>query len=308
MSKHFFILLFTFLMAVMAAGCAPRQIQEEIITEEIKLYYGDINNEKLVVEKRQVSYRREEDKYRVALEELIKGPQDENHRANIPPETKVYGTIKQGSDLIVDFSRELNRFGGSVAEIVARGSIVNTLTQFAEIDRVKILVEGEEYIGPSGQPLGFMGPFSISAEPPPQEKAEVILYFANRDATAVIGETRSITVLPDTDREKFIRVVLEELIRGPQREELRPTIPAGVKVLSVKIEEGIASVDFSQEMQIQHPGGAAGEAMTINSIVNTLTEFAYIERVKMTVEGEPMLIEHVFLEEPVGRNEGMIER
>ena len=94
MSKHFFILLFTFLMAVMAAGCAPRQIQEEIITEEIKLYYGDINNEKLVVEKRQVSYRREEDKYRVALEELIKGPRDENHRANIPPETKVYGTIK----------------------------------------------------------------------------------------------------------------------------------------------------------------------------------------------------------------------
>ena len=221
MSKRFFILIFTFFMAVTAAGCASRPPQEEIITEEIKLYYGDIHNEKLVVEKRQASYRREEDKYRVALEELIKGPQDENHRANIPPETKVYGTIKQGSDLIVDFSREFNRFGGSVAEIVARGSIVNTLTQFAEIDRVKILVEGEEYIGPSGQPLGLMGPFSSSVESPLQEKAEVILYFGNRDATAVIGETRSITVLPDTDREKFVRAVLEELIRGTAARDLQ---------------------------------------------------------------------------------------
>ena len=52
-------------------------------------------------------------------------------------------------------------------------------------------------------------------------------------------------------------------------------------------------MDFPRRCN-QHPG-AAGEAMTINSIVNTLTEFAYIERVKMTVEGEPMLIEHVFL-------------
>jgi germination protein M len=301
------MLLFMFVTAAITAGCALRPPQEEIITKKIKLYYGDINNERLVTEERQFSYRRGEDKYKAALEELIKGPRDDNHRSNISPETKVYGTIKQGRHLIIDFSREFNNFGGSVAEIMARGSVVNTMTQFEEIDRVKLLVEGEEYIGPSGQPLGFMGPFPTSVEPP-RITSEVTLYFGKKDATAVVGESRVLTIPPDTDRNKFIRIVLEELIKGPQRGDLSPTIPRGVKVLSVEIREGTAYVDFSQEMQTQHPGGAAGEAMTINSIVNTLTEFVYIQRVKMTVEGEPMLIEHAFLEEPVERNEGMIER
>ena len=66
-------------------------------------------------------------------------------------------------------------------------------------------------------------------------------------------------------------------------------------------------MDFSEEMHTKHWGGATGEALTINSIVNTLTEFPYIQRVKMTVEGEPMNIEHAILEEPVERNEGMIQ-
>ncbi len=307
MSKRFMILLFMVLIATMLAGCVLQRPQKDIIAKNVKLYYGDNNNERLVTEERQVSYRRGEDKYKATLEELIKGPLDESHRANISPETKVYGTIKQGSDLIVNFSREFNNLGGSIAEIVARGSVVNTMTQFEEINRVKILVEGNEYIGPSGQPFGFMEPFPTAVEPP-QVTAEVTLYFGKKDATAVVGETRAITISPDTNREKFVKIVLEELIKGPERRDLSPTIPREVGVLSVEIGNGIAHVDFSREMHTKHPGGAAGEAMTINSIVNTLTEFVYIERVKMTVEGEPMLIEHAFLEEPVGRNEEMIER
>lgn len=305
--KRFVMLLLFFLTSGMFAGCGLRQSRENIITQSIKLYFGDINNEKLVTEERLISYRGEENKYKAALEELIKGPADKNHRANISPETKVYGTIKQNGDLIVNFSREFASFSGSVAEIVGRGSIVNTLTQFEEINRVKMLVEGEDYIGASGEPFGFMEPFPATLEPPTVTE-EVILYFGKKDATAVVGETRSVTVPTGINREKFIHIVLEELIKGPERKDLAPTIPAGVKILSVALKEGIAHIDFSREMQSQHPGGAAGEAMTINSIVNTLTEFVYIDRVKMTVEGEPMLIEHVFLEEPVGRNEEMIER
>lgn len=306
--KRFAALLLLLLTFPMFTGCGLlRQQRENVVTQNVKLYFGDKNNERLVAEERQISYREGENKYKAVLEELIKGPADKNHRANIPPQTKIYGTIKQNGDLIVDFSREFAGFSGSAAEIVGRGSVVNTLTQFEEIKRVKIMVEGEDYLGPGGEPLGFMEPFPATLEPPAVTR-EVTLYFGKKDATAVVGERRSITVPADINRENFIRIVLEELIKGPEREDLSPTIPTGVKILSVTIKEGVAWIDFSREMQSRHPGGAVGEAMTINSIVNTLTEFASIERVKMTVEGEPMLIEHVFLEEPVGRNEEMIER
>jgi len=78
-------------------------------------------------------------------------------------------------------------------------------------------------------------------------------------------------------------------------------------VLSVKIEGDTANVDFSEEMHTRHWRGALGEAMTINSVANTLTEFDYVEQVMMTVTGNPMNIEHVILDVPVGRNEEMIE-
>lgn len=65
------------------------------------------------------------------------------NQANIAQATNIYGTIRQNNDLIVNLSKEFNQFGGSVAETIAVGSIVNTMTQFEEISRVKILVEGE---------------------------------------------------------------------------------------------------------------------------------------------------------------------
>src|SRR5690606_4843993 len=140
-------------------------------------------------------------------------------RANIPSDVQIYGTIKQNSNLIVDFSQNFNRFSGSVAEIIGVGSVVNTLTQFQEIKRVKILVEGNELIGPSGQPRGFMESFSSEANqkeenPAKTKKEQVILYFGNKNADAVVKETRNIEIASNATREDIIRKILEELIKG----------------------------------------------------------------------------------------------
>lgn len=287
-------------------GCGENPARPQTITETAKLFYGDAGNEKIVSEDRQFSYQQWEDKYIVVLQELIRGPENSRHKANISPETKVYGTIKQNGTIIVDFSKEFNRFAGSMAEVIGVGSVVNTLTQFEGTKKVKILVEGEELIGPSGRPRGFMETFPAEAKPQEKEE-EVVLYFSNHDATALVGETRTISFPPETSRHELIRLVLDELIGGPRNKNLKPTIPPEVKVLSVKIEGGTAHTDFSEEMHTKHWGGATGESMTINSIVNALTEFPYIRRVQMTVEGEPMNIEHAILNEPVERNEDMIQ-
>jgi germination protein M len=181
--------------------------------------------------------------------------------------------------------------------------VVNTLTQFPEVRRVKILVEGEELIGPSGQPRGFMEPL-----PNPGEgtvSRDITLYFGNRDATAVVAETRTVSIPADIQLPDLLRIAVEQLIKGPRNQDLSPTIPPGTRVLSVSVEEDVAHVDFSQEMHTQHWGGAAGESMTVQSIVNTLTEFPDIRRVLMTVEGQPLAIDHMVLDQPVGRSEDL---
>lgn len=299
------------LIILLLSGCAANSPQGEEDTkkeqvEKIKLYYGDAHNEKMVTEEREISFIQGEDKYKVILEELIKGPENQELTANIAENTKVYGTIKQESDLIVNFSQDFNQFGGSVAEIIAVGSVINTITQLGDIERVKILVKGEELMGPSGEPRGFMASFP---KQPDNEtgNTDVVLYFSNKNADKVVGKTRKVTGSPEENREDFIKRVLEELIAGPEGGDIYPTIPKEAIVVSVNINQDTVLVDFSEEMHTKHWGGAAGESMTINSIVNTLTEFDFVKRVQITVNQKPLAIEHTVLEEPVERNEAIIQ-
>jgi len=128
----------------------------------------------------------------------------------------------------------------------------------------------------------------------------VNLFFANSYGE-MATEMREIANIPD--HEQFLKLVIEELIKGPESESLIATIPETVKVHALTIETDLVHVDFSREMHTDHWRGADSEVMTINSIVNTLTEFPFVERIKMTVAGEAMNIEHMFLDEPIRRYE-----
>ncbi|MCR6546183.1 GerMN domain-containing protein [Dehalobacterium formicoaceticum] len=308
--KKISILGMIFLLLLLALpGCGNNPPADETTKETIQLFYGDAQNEKMVSEAREISYTPEQDKYQVALEALIQGPENQAYMVNIDQNTKVLGTIQEGSDLIVDLSKEFNTFAGSMAEIMAVGSVVNTMTQFEGIERVKILVQGEELIGPSGNPRGFMTTFPTEPDGQTgnQDETEVTLYFGNQNADKVVGEKRMVPGSPQKDQVEFIKNVLNALIAGPKGNNVFATIPEGVKVQSVTIDQGLLHVDFSEEMHTNHWGGAAGESMTINSIVNTVTEFDFINKVKITVDQSPLAIEHIVLDEPVERNEEMFE-
>jgi hypothetical protein len=70
-----------------------------------------------------------------------------------------------------------------------------------------------------------------------------------------------------------------------KREEWTSFLPKDAKVLSVKIKNGIATVDFDRKILTANVG-AEGEELGIHQIVNTLTEFPTIEAVRFTVEGK----------------------
>ncbi|MBC7334318.1 MAG: GerMN domain-containing protein, partial [Actinobacteria bacterium] len=83
--------------------------------------------------------------------------------------------------------------------------------------------------------------------------------------------------------------ILEELIKGPERSELYPTLPSSTRVISVEVEDGLATVNLSKEIltdTTQIPHSSITEVLAISSIVNTLTEFDEIKRVKIIVEGK----------------------
>jgi len=107
------------------------------------LYFGDSQAMKLVEEKRSVPDTTPE----TLINELIKGPQDENNIKTIPEGTKLLGIEVKNGIAYVNFSKELkdNHWGGSTGETFTIYSIVSTLVlqPNSGIERVQILVEGE---------------------------------------------------------------------------------------------------------------------------------------------------------------------
>lgn len=125
------------------------------------------------------------------------------------------------------------------------------------------------------------------------------LYFGNAQADALIKETRVV----EKSNVPLELVVLNELIKGPGTPEGRKTIPAEAKMLSVKVEGGIAYVDFSKELVEKHWGGSAGDSMSIDSIVFSLTEIPAIEKVQLLLEGKKQeaMFGHIATDKPIGR-------
>ena len=119
-----------------------------------------------------------------------------------------------------------------------------------------------------------------------QKKIDVILYFAEyEDNTSfLVPETRSILL---TD--ELYKDIVTELVNGPKSVEHYPTLPSDTGVLGVTISEDIATVDLGERVLTnlsEIPHGSETELLAIYSIVNTLTEFEEIEKVKLIIEGK----------------------
>lgn len=132
----------------------------------------------------------------------------------------------------------------------------------------------------------------------------VIVYFSDKQAACLVGEEREIK---DTAEDSRI-FALEALINGPLDPALVRTIPDDVKLLDFSVADGVATVNFSAELYLNHWGGSTGEILTVYSIVNTLSQFPEIEKVKIVINGEEIesLVGHMELDKPLEPDLGLV--
>jgi len=121
------------------------EIEDETKNGEvtINVYYADTMGEYLVGEARIVSSK---NKYIDALNELIKLPIDSSLFQLVPDSTKINSITVENGLAKVDFSKEFieDKFQGDTADILLIYSIVNTLTEFQEVNSVSLYIDGEK--------------------------------------------------------------------------------------------------------------------------------------------------------------------
>lgn len=122
----------------------PEPQPKPVETVAVKLYFGSPDAEHLTAEISQLN--KDPLLMQRAMERLIGGPKNKKLWPVLPAETKVKSVVVRDTVAQVDFSADLTaqKGGGSAREILAVSAIVYTLTEFPEVERVQILIEGKK--------------------------------------------------------------------------------------------------------------------------------------------------------------------
>jgi len=126
--------------------------EEEITGEQLRqtiitLYFLDPNTYELSPEARQIDAKELLDNpYEFLINLLIEGPKNENLLKLIPENTKLNSAQIKNNILYIDFSEDFikeQNLGKEQEELILK-SIVNTVTELTEINKVAILIDGKE--------------------------------------------------------------------------------------------------------------------------------------------------------------------
>lgn len=126
--------------------------QEEISEEQLRqtivtLYFISKDTKEITPEARLVDIKDIiTNPYENLINLLIEGPKNEKNQKVIPDNTKLNKTYMEGDCITLDFSQEFLNYdkNDEKAKENMVNTIVNTLTELTEVNKVKILIDGNQ--------------------------------------------------------------------------------------------------------------------------------------------------------------------
>ncbi|MGN0135811.1 GerMN domain-containing protein [Anaerotignum sp.] len=256
--------------------------------EKVDFYYMMTDGKMKPFEKK-IRSESKEDTLVTVLNTLKEEPKTDGATHSIPESIEILFAKLDGSTAIVDFSDEYYRLS-NLDEVICRSSVVWTLTSLDFVDNVEFWVEGQPLRDHNGEATAAFNrgnvviDSEISAET--TEYAILTLYFANAEGTDLAIEERVVEVNANQTREKTI---LEQLIGGPTEKDCVRTIPTETKIRDVTTtSDGTCYVNLSEDFVVKHSGGKKEELLTVYSIVNSLCELDYVDKVQFLIEGKKL--------------------
>lgn len=285
---------------VFLAGCAGERAIEEGMP--VELYYLNKSETKVTPQE----YRMQSDKPEEAVKELLsrlsEQPQDLTLKPAIGGSVNVLEYSITEGQLVLKFDEHYKELSATT-EILTRAAIVRTLTQIPGIDYVSMQIREENLTDAAGNPVGVMSEDTFidnaGAEINAYEKTKLRLYFADESGTKLIEAVRPKIYNSNISMEKL---VVEELIQGPNNSEIYPTINPNTKVINVTVKDGICYVNLDENFLVQ-PYNVSNE-VAIFSIVNSLVELPNVNKVQLSINGNTDVLyrENVSLTKVFERN------
>ena len=206
-------------------------------------------------------------------------------RTVLPENTSIDLDIAGGLARI-DLGKEVLNMADAAAESNMVDAVVQALTEFDTVDRVEFLIGGQKRDklthGTDVSRTFTRGDINVESVEPTMADASssVKLFFPADSGSLIVPVTRM--VRGDSD----INTAVMELAKGPASDEmLESVIPAGCGLIDVKVENGVAKLNFTQEF-VNLVQNSDGGRMALKALVLTCTQFDGVKSVELYVDGQ----------------------
>lgn len=274
------LFLVILILSLGIAACNEGENTKE--EEKFKLYYLDESSTKLEA----VEYSIESEDIKDIINEVLNEMliQRENYNVTIPKTVQILSYELSSNNLSINFSAGYNNLD-NISEIFLRASVVLTLTQLDEVEYVSIYVDNKPLKDANGATVGMLAASDfidkVGNTLNNYETTTVTLYFANLRGNSLKTEIR--TGMYDSSK-SLERYIVEQLIKGPAVGSNYETLPKNTEILSINTSNGICYIDFDSDFA--KGATSVKDEIMIYSLVNSLTELSYINKVQISVEGE----------------------
>ena len=139
-----------------------------------------------------------------------------------------------------------------------------------------------------------------AVDKPAKKSMNVKVYYPDDSGMKLVEVEREIFI--DDSTNKYIAAV-ETLLEDPAEDNLTKIFPNNAAIRNVTVADGLAVVDLDGSFLKSFVGGSTGEEFLVGSVVDTLTNFSEVKRVKFLVDGKEIetLSGHMDLSTPLER-------
>lgn len=280
--KVFCIILVGIMIICTFSGCSKGKKEKK--PEEIYLYYTNKDRTRLVSTTYAPKKKDTLDQVEEVLERMNKTSKKLNYVTAKPENVEILGYTLYDKTVNVDFDSSYYEMS-KVTELLCRSAIVLSISQLKGVDYVRFTVNGESLVLDGNNEIGSMKTDDFVADEESNinsfRKLDVVVYYADKEGKKLVQADYSGVYDINTSVEKMI---IEKLINGPDNDQCQRTIPSGVKLLSVMTKDGICYVNFDNTFLTENID--ISPKLEVYSIVNSLCELSYINKVQISINGE----------------------
>lgn len=268
------------LAALMLFGCNKKQEENSY-----KVYYVNASGTRLMEE----AYKPQAQTFDEMMDELLgqlkKAPS--GYESALAKGVEMLGYERGIDALRINFSDSYYSLSNT-DEVLLRAAVVKTFSQIPGVTKIMITVNGEQLRDAEGE---LVPPMAANAFIDTKEGginsyqyATLILYFANAKGDQIVRETRNLHYSSNMVLE---RVVVEQLIAGPEQSGLNPILGSNVRIQNVYIQNGICTISFGKEVNLASSETLPDADVALYAIVNSICETCdNISGVKFEIDGE----------------------